>query len=201
MTAPPTPPPRELRLVPLSADWAADVVRWRNDPANRCFFLGSGELTVPGQLAWTERQRRDPHDHTFIALWEQIPVGMGGIYGVDPATRSAEYGRIVVDPGWRRRGLGRAITGLLLAHGFAALDLELIFANCLRDNRPIIALLQGLAFTPAGSWRHEASDRKVTRLEVATRAWEGSPWALICADRLPRAVKPKAEAGPAGETR
>jgi RimJ/RimL family protein N-acetyltransferase len=190
--------PPKLRLVPLSADWATNIVSWRNAPENRRFFLSGGELTLPGQLAWTERQLRDRRDHTFIALRETTPVGMVGIYGIDPVSRSAEYGRILIDPGWRRRGLGRAVTSLALAHGFAALDLDLIFANCVSDNLPILALLQELGFRPTGRWRHDAPDREVTRLELPAAAWEASPWGRVCAGEVPQRVKPKEEAKPAG---
>ena len=190
--------PRDLRLVPLSADWATDVVRWRNAPENRRFFLSGDELTLAGQLAWTERQRHDPRDHTFIALSEEASVGMVGIYGIDPGSRSAEYGRILIDPVWRRRGLGRAVTGLALAHGFAALDLDLIFANCLSDNLPILALLQELGFRPTGRWRHDALDREVTRLELPAPAWEASPWGRVCTSEVAQRVKPKERADPAG---
>jgi RimJ/RimL family protein N-acetyltransferase len=174
MTGSPPAPAKELRLVPLSVDHASCVVHWRNDPASRPFFLGSGDLRYDSQIVWTQRQRQDPADHTFIALWGEMPVGMTAVYGIQAGEKIAEYGRLLIDPAWRRRGIGIAITGLVLAHGFGSLGLEMIYSNCLFDNRPIHNLLQTLGFHAAGRWHHAASRRDVTRLELAATAWNAS---------------------------
>lgn len=162
--------PAALAMTPLSEAHAETVVRWRNDPANRAMFFSDGELSLASQLAWTRRQRDDPLDHTYVALWGAEPVGMVAVYGVDTARRTGEYGRILVDQAWRRQGIGRAISGWITALGFQSLGLEQIHASCLAANRPIQTLLHSLGFRPVGTWRH-VSGREAVRMEVTVAEW------------------------------
>lgn len=165
------PDQRSLLLVPLEPEHAASVVAWRNDPVNRARFLSDHELSVTEQLAWTEKQRLDPTDLTLVAMADQTPVAMVAIYGIDARSAQAEYGRILVDNDWRRRGVGSAVSRWVVDFAFAELGLDLVYANCLADNRPIHGLLAGLGFQTVKKWRHEASQREVLRLEVISTVW------------------------------
>ncbi len=156
---------------PLSADHAAAVVAWRNDPANAACFLTQDRLTHDGQLAWTQKQQADRNDHTHVAELSGRPVGMVAIYGVDEAAGEAEYGRILVDRAWRRRGLGHAISAWALDLAFTRLGLKRVYAHCLAANHPIHTLIGQLGFAEsardAGTVRFEISrDRWLARTEL-----------------------------------
>jgi hypothetical protein len=58
---------------------------------------------------------------TAVVLREGVPVGMVALY--DIADGRAEYGRILVDDACRRRRVGLAISGCIVAFGFAVLKL------------------------------------------------------------------------------
>lgn len=150
-------------------------------PENRARFLSSAEITRDSQLAWTERARNDPTDLTCVAVQGGRPVGMVALY--DIAGGSAEYGRIVIDETSRRQRVGLAISGCIVAFGFGALELDLIYANCLSQNRPILDLLGLLGFRRAGTWHHEQSGLDVERLEIGRPAWSDSPASRVF-DRL-----------------
>jgi RimJ/RimL family protein N-acetyltransferase len=165
--------PDGLRLVPIAAEHARTVVGWRMDRDNRTMFLQAATITLASQMVWTAQARADGSDLTCIALHQGAPVGMVALYHMGHDT--AEYGRVLVDREQRRRGIGRAISGLLLAHGFARLGLEQIQADCLVANDPGQRLLETIGFTRGGVWRHEASGREVGRWHLGREAWWHRP--------------------------
>ena len=163
--------PDELRLVTPSPGHADAVVRWRNDPATRLLFLSNQELTSEKQLLWMQQRSELPGDHTFIALWQGTQVGMVAIHEIDFEAPTGEYGRILIDPGWRRRGLGRALTGWVLAHGSLTCGLK-----STRTAYPTIGLsicCSKVSASAIGLSIHSPSDREVTRLEIKLAEWRG----------------------------
>lgn len=153
-------------------------------PENRVRFLSDVALTTSMQLAWTERSRNDPTDLTCIALRNGLPAGMVALY--DIADRKAEYGRILIDDAFRRQRVGLAISGCIVAFGFSVLDLELVYANCLAQNDPILDLLGLLGFVRLGTWRHAPSGRDVVRLEITRQAWGRSAAGDLFSRRFPQ---------------
>lgn len=164
--------PDGVTLVPIAAEHAAAVVEWRMRPANRSKFLGQATFTLESQLAWIQRTRGDAKDLNCIALCHGTPVGMVALY--DMADGSAEYGRVLVDDARRRHHIGLAISGRIVAFGFARLGLERIHANCLLTNPPIHRLLESLGFDRDGTWRHEPTGRDVLRLRIGRSVWQSS---------------------------
>lgn len=164
--------PQDLKMVRIAPEHADWVVRWRMQPENRLRFLSDVEISRASQLAWTERSRLDSSDLTLVALRRGVPVGMVALY--DVVDGCAEYGRILVDDACRRRHVGLAISGCIVAFGFATLRLERIYANCLAGNEAILGLLDQLGFVRVGTWLHSHSGRDVVKLEVDRVVWSRS---------------------------
>ncbi len=186
---------RMVRIAPDHADW---VVRWRMQPENRARFLSDVEITREMQLAWTERSRNDPTDLTLVALRAGAPVGMVALY--DIADGHAEYGRILVDDACRRRRVGLAISGCIVAFGFAALKVESIHANCQALNTAILGLLDQLGFVRIDTWRHAPSGQDVVKLEIVRAAWSESAACGFFDRLIPVVVHPECAAGIKGGT-
>lgn len=188
MTRSGQPHPDGLILVPIATKHAGTVVRWRNEPGNRVMFLGNETITLASQIGFTARIRADSSDMTRIAICRGRPAGMVALYGIRDG--AAEYGRVLVDGTVRRQGIGRAISGLILAAGFARLGLERIHANCLVSNTAIHALLEALGFVRGAAWHHAASGREVLRLELDRATWHRHParafFEVACETAVPR---------------
>jgi len=166
------PLPEGVTLVQIAAEHAEAVVDWRMRPANRSKFLGHATITLESQLACTRQARDDPKGLTCIALHHGTPVGMVALYNIMDG--AAEYGRVLIDNDRRRHHIGLAISGRIVAFGFARLGLEQIYANCLVTNRPIHGLLERLGFDRDGTRRHAPSGRDVLRLRITRTAWQSS---------------------------
>lgn len=157
----------DVRLVPLAEGDSEQVVRWRNDPRIGALFRTSG-FTVERQRAWVQARASDPTDFTYaIRNRQSAAVGMIALYDIDDTASAAEFGRIIVDPRAQRRGYGRQATELILAFGFDRLALELIYANCLAANAPILALLRGAGFAEVRSFADDAMGKQFVRLECS----------------------------------
>ena len=161
-----------IEMAPVASEHAATIVHWRNDPLNKSMFLSKHDFSLESQYAWIERQQRDPSDFTYVAMLDNKPVGMVAIYDIDERRRCGEYGRILVDRTRRRQGIGITISNRVLSMAFLSLGMDLIYANCFSENKPIFTLLSSLGFQPTVNWRHASSQRDVIRLEVTSSAWK-----------------------------
>jgi RimJ/RimL family protein N-acetyltransferase len=118
------------RLVPLDESHTAHVVAWRNDPGIARWFVTQARFSVEGHREWLEARRNSASDFNwFIESSGGEPLGTVAIYAVDPAARSAEFGRLLIgDPKQRRLGFARDATDLAIAlagkAGLLSLTLE-----------------------------------------------------------------------------
>jgi RimJ/RimL family protein N-acetyltransferase len=120
---------------------------------DRTFF--KEDMLRPGAaIAWAA----GPLGRRLVALADDGVVGCVGVVpGVEWSSHVSEI-RLVVDPSWRRRGLGQALArrGLL-----AALDLGMkkIVVEVVADQAPAVAMFQALGFRPEALLRDHVCDR------------------------------------------
>lgn len=131
---------------------AADLpttLAWRNHPDSRAWFHSS-QLIEPGDhAAWFEGYLGREDDIVFILEQEGVPVAQVALYRIDRQTRTAEFGRVLVDPAARGRGLSHVLTRLCIeaarAQGITTLVLEVK-----ESNSRAIRAYEAAGFTPDG---------------------------------------------------
>lgn len=102
-----------LREVTL-AD-ARALYRWRSDPRSRDCFRATTLGSYESHLRFVQRHlASDSRDRWFVIEAEGRPVGSIALYDFAEDSRSAEWGRLVVDPDLRGRGYGRRALELLI---------------------------------------------------------------------------------------
>lgn len=138
------------RLVPLDERHTDLVVAWRNAPDNARWFATQALFTVDGHRRWLAARRDSDTDFNWLiesAIGE--PVGTVALYALDVASRSAEFGRLVIgDPRHRRLGFARTATTLAitLARKAGLLSLRL---EVMPDNVAAIRLYEATGFHAA----------------------------------------------------
>ena len=164
-------------LRPLALEDAGFVVAMRTDP-RVARFINPTSPHVADQERWTEQYFARPGDFSFIVrrLDSGRPEGMVGIYNLDDARRSAEWGRWVLTPG----SLAAAESALLVYRvAFDILALDLVYCRTLATNRQVVSFHTscGLVthahlpnFATLHGIAHDAVEQHMTRAAWPTHA-------------------------------
>jgi RimJ/RimL family protein N-acetyltransferase len=124
-----------FRLRPVAEDDAAFIVALR---AARADFLNPGATSVSDQLDWLVRYFARPGDYYFVieARASACREGLVGIYDIDAAGRTGEWGRWVV-----QAGSSAAVESALLVYrcAFEVLRLQAIRCRTLLHNAQVVA--------------------------------------------------------------
>lgn len=134
-----------LRLEPFASAHGALVVRWASSPEEVRRWAGASErwpLQSETLAAWHE----DPDVHPYLLLEGDRPAAYGEVW-VDAEEREVELARIIVRPGRRGQGLGRALVALLLEQA-AGTGYPAAYVRVAPDNARALACYCGAGFTP-----------------------------------------------------
>ncbi len=146
-----------------------DMTRaWRNHPETRKHFFYCEEVSQEQHRAWFEQYRQKNDDYVFIVEFGDpwMPVAQTAIYKVDPKSRSAEFGRFIVDQGQRGRGLGRRSLHATCKIAFGSLRLARLTLEVKPDNEAAIRSYQKAGFARL------AEDERSIQMELTCQDWQ-----------------------------
>lgn len=139
------------RLRLLRADDLEMTRSWRNDDAIRPWFRTTAEISAEQHASWFAEYESRADDYLFVIEHEGDPVGQAGLSRIDPATQTAELGRVLVGAARvRRRGVAKAAVAALLDVAAAEFGLQSVYLEVREANEPAIRLYRCLGFTETG---------------------------------------------------
>ena len=140
-----------ITLVPMKATDVAIVKPWLTDPNNAKwldpFFQEENLSELQIALFLIQRTKR-----TFLIDVDGIPVGVGGLTGLDTVNRSAEMWIITGNTPYRGRGVGTEVTMQLLEFAFGDCGLNSVIVRTV-DGNPSARIAQRVGFREAGRLR------------------------------------------------
>ncbi len=144
---------RSERLVlrPLSFDDADSLLPALGDENNMRYWSRAALASAQDVRAYIARNV-EAEDGQCFAITLGGGKALGWVACIDRAPKIAELGYIL-RPDFQRQGIAREAVGLVLDHAFGACAVRRVFADVDPDNRPSIALLQGLGFAYEGRLR------------------------------------------------
>ncbi len=96
---------------------APDLYRWRMEESARPMFRRSDVIPYADHLAFLDRYfSAENRDRWFVVESDGRAVGAIALYDLAGDGSSAEWGRFVLEPAARGRGLGRRALRLLVEH-------------------------------------------------------------------------------------
>ncbi len=109
--------PTNCHLRPFAAVHADRVLSWITSDREAYWLAPRARppLVASDVLHW---QTPGHQPYLLIASEAEPPVGYGELNLLSAATAQYWLGHLIVDPEWRRRGLGLQLTRLLLWHAF-----------------------------------------------------------------------------------
>jgi RimJ/RimL family protein N-acetyltransferase len=143
---------------------AEALYAWRMDDRSRPMFRSTARVPMDVHRAFMERYfQPENRDRWFLIEAGGRGVGTITLYGFSPDGRSAEWGRLVVDPDQRGHGYGARALALVIAHA-RALGVRTLRCEVLEENRVAASLYLGAGFRPTVV--EEVEGRRFQQLEL-----------------------------------
>jgi RimJ/RimL family protein N-acetyltransferase len=125
---------RDVRLREITMADAPDLYRWRMDDTSRPMFRSTEPVPYDTHLGYLGRYFEPGNtDRWFVIEEYGAPVGSIVLYDFDLARGEAEWGRLVIAPELRSRGLASRGLSLLVRHareiGLRRLRCEVLAGN------------------------------------------------------------------------
>jgi RimJ/RimL family protein N-acetyltransferase len=131
-----------LRLL-IEADLPV-TLGWRNHPESRGWFHSTGVISPDQHRQWFARYRERDDDYVFVLELAGTPVAQTALY--DIAGGSAEFGRMLVDPDARGRGISHRAIALCLLVADGPLDLRELHLEVKSANARAISAYERAGF-------------------------------------------------------
>jgi RimJ/RimL family protein N-acetyltransferase len=131
------------------------TLAWRNQDHIRKWFLHSDVISPQHHHDWWQRYQARDDDFVFVIEETETlrrPVGQIALYNIDPATRRAEFGRLMIaDADARGLGLARLATARLVREAFSsAWQLDELYLEVLAGNEAALHLYRVAGFKESG---------------------------------------------------
>lgn len=130
---------KQVYLRPITTDDedTMKIIKWRNSPVVRPYFIYQEPFTMEGHKKWLEAVIIPEKGHQFIVCKKENDTPIGSIFlrDIDHKNRKAEYGMFLGEEAEKGKGIGCEIATLLSDFAFESLKLHKITARILADNK------------------------------------------------------------------
>ena len=143
-------------LGPLEKKLLPEYRRWINDfGTTRTLDMPPRPMTAEQEENWYETSANSQSSiiFTIYALPELAPVGSAGLNNIDYRNRSASFGIVIGESGYRGRGIGTETTTLILDYAFTALGLHNVTLAVYEFNRAGLKAYEKAGFREIGRRR------------------------------------------------
>lgn len=154
----------EFRLREVTPADSEDLYRWRMHPFSRPMFRST--RLVPFQAHekfFAKYFSPENRDQWFVIEAEGQPVGAIALYDLSAEKLEAEWGRLVVAPEARNRGIGSRALALLMQHA-RQIGLRRLRCEVALGNTPAERIYRNAGFTETA--RDESAGRIFRKLVV-----------------------------------
>jgi RimJ/RimL family protein N-acetyltransferase len=159
---------RDVRLREITMDDAPELYRWRMHETSRPMFRSTEAVPYEAHLEVLGRYFEPGNtDRWFVIEEYGAPVGSIVLYGIDDSRSEAEWGRLVIAPELRSRGLAGRGLALLVRHA-RELGLRRLRCEVLEGNAHADKLYAAAGFAPTGV--EEAGGRRFVQLSLDLEA-------------------------------
>jgi RimJ/RimL family protein N-acetyltransferase len=147
----------KVALGPLRRDLIPLYHRWNNDFAVSLTVEEMAPETLDNTEAWYLRAGKgDVNDRVSFTVYERPalrPVGTANLHRIDHVHRTAFFGMAISEKECWGKGYGTETAQLVLAYGFAALNLHSVRLTVYEFNARGIRAYTRAGFKPIGRWR------------------------------------------------
>ena len=145
----------KILLRPITDADTDDIVRWRNDPAVRQYFIFRETFTPEMHRNWLKTRVAAGKVIQYIIVDRASGKSLGSVYyrDIDPVSESAEYGIFIGEADGRGRGIGTETARLFTDFGLETLKLHRICLKVLGGNEAARRSYEKAGFAFEGLFR------------------------------------------------
>ncbi len=139
----------DIVIVPLRKNVIESLRKLRNQKENRSCFFYQEEITKYDQETWYKKYITDPTDIMFFAFHSgtsEVAIGYAALYRIDFKKHTCEFGRLLVEEGYRNQGIGYKLTMALCQIAFKQLGMKIIYLSVFSSNLSAINLYKQIGF-------------------------------------------------------
>lgn len=132
-------------------------VKWINNSEFRHTLNFDYPLSEIGTRKWLQSVAGNPSRKDFIVCEKNtdLPIGYGGLIGIDYKNRKAESYMGIGDLDFQGKGLGVEIREALLDYAFDELNLNKVYSYVWEENTPMLELNKKVGFQIEGLLRED----------------------------------------------
>lgn len=132
-------------------------VEWINNPEFRHTLNFDYPLSEVSTRKWLNSVSGNSTRKDFIVCDKEtdVPIGYGGLIGIDYKNSKAESYMGIGDLSYQGRGLGVEIREILLDYAFRELNLNKVYAYVWKENEPMLELNKKVGFEVEGLLRED----------------------------------------------
>ena len=147
----------DIRIRLLNEADTENIIRWRNSPQVKEFFIYREDLTVADHMHWIETKIKTGKVVQFIIeeCLSGQPIGSVYLRDIDPRHQKAEFGIFIGEETGQGKGYGTQAAELILAHAFEKLELNKVFLRVFANNPRAIASYTKVGFVQEGVFRDD----------------------------------------------
>ncbi|GEM_PF-701215 len=155
------------RLVPMDPRHTDHVVRWRNDPESKAFFLSQANISPASHESWLAKQKETGCDFNWVIEERKSgPIGALGLYNIEWDLGRAEFGRLIIG---EKSALGRgyakeAVAAVLSLAG--DVELKSIYLRVKEENARAQVLYTRLGFVEEESGPVKMMMKRIDRVRL-----------------------------------
>ena len=137
---------RPLHIDDVYGNWW----KWFNDKeVTRYMNKGNEKNTPEKQRLFFEKVNRSKY-HRVFAICEKlngVHIGTVGLHDIDVEKKIAQFGIIIGEKNFWKKGIGKEAWSLVIRHGFCDLNLEDISTKIFKKNKASIKIAERLGFS------------------------------------------------------
>lgn len=142
-----------VRLRGVTTNDTSLVVSWRNDSEISRYFFNESPVTPESHEHFIASLPPNNRLYIIERLSDNTPVGMIGLVNINQHSRSAEFGRFLIEPEATGNGYGKQALVLILEYAFGFLDLNRLWLEAFAENRNAICMYEFVGFISEGLLR------------------------------------------------
>lgn len=134
-----------------------NIVRWRNNPRVREYFISRSLFTPESHLNWFHTRVQTGEVAQFIIVDTDAGKDVGSVFlrDIDPENKKGEYGIFIGEDDCRGKGIGSAAAKLILDYAFDELKLNRVFLRVFENNKRAIRSYEKVGFKYEGTFRDD----------------------------------------------
>lgn len=128
----------------------AQLYVYRNDADVIRTLVGvSSGYSIRDLELWVQSHQHNKNDRVWTIADREADrcLGHAGLYGIDHRIRSAEYGILIGDREWWKKGIATEVSRAILTYGFRELNLHRIEVAILSTNTGAMRVQRKFGFT------------------------------------------------------